>query len=95
MVVGSCIASVSFMRSSIGMIFSPDFSFLMTISVVYPKPYEGFRGCFIAYSNNNMSVSFVLLTVAELGAYEWTFVDKCVVCSFLRSGDGFDGHQRI
>jgi hypothetical protein len=35
--------------------------------IVSPKPYEGFRGCFITYANNMPRISYTLLVFMETG----------------------------
>jgi hypothetical protein len=62
--------------------------------VAKPRPYEGFRGCFLTAANNSTISEYICLAVVEAGEY----VEKTnVSCRYLylRSGDDFDGDQRL
>jgi hypothetical protein len=47
---------------------------------VISKPYEGFRGCFLASANNSTRETYIFLTVVEGGEY---VEETNVSCRFL------------
>jgi hypothetical protein len=66
----------------------------MLMFAVIPKPYEGFRGCFVTTGNNSPRKSYIFFTSVEAGEYvEETNVSSR--CLYLSSGNDFDGDQRL
>jgi hypothetical protein len=41
----------------------------MLMIAVIPKPYEGFRGCFLTTASNSPKVVYIALSVVEAGEY--------------------------
>jgi hypothetical protein len=41
----------------------------MVMLIVSPKPYEGFRGCFVTAATQNNMPSYILLVLVETGEF--------------------------